>query len=156
MGRRTCYFLIFAFSLFQISNDSCQKSYNGLWVFLERSNTSQIFLVYTFLKRNGGSFKFLWNLHRNAFCFFFLNKRNITTFLGMIYLKCAVVHNLDPSSINKPFLNYGPLNMLFLFLFFFFFFDSLFTFVLTRFLCQKKLWSNYHFLMQISEIHFKM
>ena len=51
MGRRTCYFLIFVFSLFQISNDSCQKSYNGLRVFLGRSNTSLIFLVYTFLKK---------------------------------------------------------------------------------------------------------
>ena len=35
----------------------------------------------------------------------------------MMHLKCAVVHyaNLNSSSINKPFLNYGPLNMLFRF-----------------------------------------
>ena len=33
----------------------------------------------------------------------------------MIHLKRTVVHyaNLISSSINKPFLNYGPLNMLF-------------------------------------------
>ena len=37
----------------------------------------------------------------------------------MIHLKCTFVHysNLNSSSINKPFLNYGPLNMLFLFFF---------------------------------------
>ena len=48
---------------------------------------------------------------------FFLNERNITTSLLMIHLKCAVVHyaNLNSSSINKPFLNYEPLNMLFRF-----------------------------------------
>ena len=48
---------------------------------------------------------------------FFLNERNITTSLLMIHLKCTVVHysNLNSSSINKPFLNYGPLNMLFRF-----------------------------------------
>ena len=51
----------------------------------------------------------------------FLNERNITTSRLMIHLKCTVVHdsNLNSSSVNKSFLNYGPLNMLFLFLFFF-------------------------------------
>ena len=48
---------------------------------------------------------------------FFLNERNITTSLLMIHLKCTVVHyaNLNSSSKNKPFLNYGSLNMLFRF-----------------------------------------
>ena len=48
---------------------------------------------------------------------FSLNERNITTFLLMIPLKCTVENyaNLNSSSINKPFLNYGPLNMLFRF-----------------------------------------
>ena len=48
---------------------------------------------------------------------FFLNERNITTSLLMIHLKCTVVHytNLNWSSKNKPFLNYGSLNMLFRF-----------------------------------------
>ena len=84
---------------------------------------------------------------------FFLNERNITTSLLMIHLKCTVVHysNLNSNSINKPFLNYGPLNMLFLFS------DliSIVTFILTRLLI-KKLWNNYHFLTQISKIHFNM
>ena len=46
---------------------------------------------------------------------FFLNERNISIFLVMIHLKCTVVHyfNLNSSSLNKPFLNYGPLNMFF-------------------------------------------
>ena len=49
---------------------------------------------------------------------FFLNERNITTSLLMIHLKRTVAHcaNLNSSSIIKPFLNYGPLNMLFRFL----------------------------------------
>ena len=42
------YFLIFPFT--QISKDYCQKSYNGFWGFLVISTTSQIFLIYTFLK----------------------------------------------------------------------------------------------------------
>ena len=48
---------------------------------------------------------------------FFLNERNIATSLLMIHLKCTVVHyaNLNSSSKSKPFLNYGPLNMLFCF-----------------------------------------
>ena len=67
---------------------------------------------------------------------FFLNERNITTSLLMIHLKCTVVHysNLNSSSINKPFLNYGSLNMLFLL---FFFFDFLFTFILMRLLSKN-------------------
>ena len=48
---------------------------------------------------------------------FFLKERNITTSLLMIHLKCAVVHyaNLNSSSINKSFISYGPLNILFCF-----------------------------------------
>ena len=55
---------------------------------------------------------------------FFLNERNITTSLLMIHLKCTVAHysNLNSSSINKPFLNYGRLNMLFRFFYFLFMF----------------------------------
>ena len=39
---------------------------------------------------------------------FFLYKRNITTSLWMIHLKCTVVHfaNINSSSIEKSFLNY--------------------------------------------------
>ena len=48
---------------------------------------------------------------------FFLNERNITISLLMIHLKCTVVNyaNLNSSSRNKPFLNYGTSNMLFCF-----------------------------------------
>ena len=63
-------------------------------------------------------FNFFLNLHGNAFPFFiFLNERSIETSFLMTQLKCTVVHypNLNSSSVNKPFLNYGPLNMLFRF-----------------------------------------
>ena len=48
---------------------------------------------------------------------FFHNERNITASLLVIHLKCTVAHyaNLNSSSKNKPFLNYGSLNMLFRF-----------------------------------------
>ena len=44
----------------------------------------------------------------------------MTTSLLMIHLKCTVVHytNLNWSSKNKPFFNYGSLNMLFRFFLF--------------------------------------
>ena len=65
---------------------------------------------------------------------FFLNERNITTSLLMIHLKCTVVHyaNLNSSSINKPFLNYGLLNILFRLFFLYF----LFVFVLMKLLSK--------------------
>ena len=67
---------------------------------------------------------------------FFLNERNITTSLLMIHLKCTVVHysNLNSSSVNKPFLNYGQLNMLFLF-----FFSISYLRLLSRGFCQKNM-----------------
>ena len=46
---------------------------------------------------------------------FSLNERNIATSLFVIHLKCTVVYyaNLKSSSIDQPFLNQGPSNMLF-------------------------------------------
>ena len=66
-------FFFWPFSFFQFLNDYCQKSYNGFQVFLGRSTTSPIFLIDTFLTKNG-PFKFLSNLHRNAFGFFMFSK----------------------------------------------------------------------------------
>ena len=82
------------------------------------STTSQIFLIYTFLKTKRRPFYFFsicTDMHFGSL--FFLNERNMTTSLLMIHLKCTVVHytNLNWSSKNKPFLNYGSLNMLFRF-----------------------------------------
>ena len=61
---------------------------------------------------------------------FSLNERNTATSLLMVNLKCTVVHfgSLNSSSINKPFLNYGPSNMLFPFFPFLFYvyFDEAF------------------------------
>ena len=55
--------------------------------------------------------------------------KNITTSLLMIHLKCTVVHyaNLNSTSINKPLLNYKPLNI-FLISFFLSFFSFFFFF----------------------------
>ena len=50
------------------------------------------------------------------FVSFFLNEGNFIISRLMVHLKCtAAAHytNLNSSSINKPFSNYGPLNMLF-------------------------------------------
>ena len=83
---------------------------------------------------------------------FFLNDRNITTSLLIIQLKFTVVHytNLNSSSINKPFLNYGLSNMPFCFCF-----DFLFMFILLK-LFSTKCTKQLHFLIQISKIHFKI
>ena len=61
-------------SFLQISNDYCQKSYNGFRGFLVISATSQIFWSTHFWKWNGDPLKFFWNLHRYAFCFFIFSK----------------------------------------------------------------------------------
>ena len=143
--------MLFPFT--QISNDYCQKSYNGFWGFLVISTTSQIFLIYTFVTMKRRQFNFFLKFARICILFLhvFLNERNITTSLLMIHLKCTVVHyvNLNSSSKNKPFLNYGFLNMLLRF------FDFLFMFILIK-LLSKNLPNNYHLLIQISKIHFKM
>ena len=62
-GHQKCYFLIFAFLFFQISDDNCQKSYektilfyNEFRRFLRSSTTSQMFLIYTFLTMKRRSF----------------------------------------------------------------------------------------------------
>ena len=74
---------------------------------------------------------------------FFLNEKNITTSLLMVHLKCTVVHYaiLNPSSMSTPFLNYGPLNMLFYFFDFFVYFNEDFI---------KNFTKHYHFLIYIS------
>ena len=67
-------FKFLPFPFFQVSNYCCQKSCNGFRVFLGSSTMSQIFLIYTFFAKKGGPYKFLWNLHRSAFCFFIFSK----------------------------------------------------------------------------------
>ena len=129
------------FPFFEISNDFCQKSYNGFRGFLVISTLPHKYFWSTHLWQwNRGPFIFFWNLHGYAFCLFFLNKRNITTCLLMTHLKCTVVHyaNLNSSSINKLFLNYRPLNILFRFFRFL-------IYVYFMKLLSKNLWNNYHF-----------
>ena len=83
---------------------------------------------------------------------FFLTKRNITTSLLMIHLKCTVAHyaNLDSHSINYPFINYGPFSMLFRF------FRFLIYVYFNKAFVKNFMKKKYHFLIQISNIHLKM
>ena len=118
-GRQKCYFLIFAFSLYL--NFKWLLTKILWWILRALSNFCHvtIFLI-TFLTMKQRPFNFYFfeictDMHFVSL--FFLNERNITTSLLMIHLKCTVVHytNLNWSSKNKPFLNYGSLNMLFRF-----------------------------------------
>ena len=114
-GRRKCYFYFLLFPFTQISKDCCQKSYNGFSGFLVIS-TANIFDLHI-LENETAALFFFFNLHGYAFWLFFRNERKMTASLLMIHLKCTLVHytNLNWSSENKLFLNYGSLNMLFCF-----------------------------------------
>ena len=122
-GRRKCYFSIFAFSLFPNFKwllswilIVLSKFYyvtnmfdlhiieNEIFVLISKKFKRVALLIF---------FEICTDLHFVSL--FFLNERNIATFLLMIHLKFTVVHyaNLNSSSINKLFLNYGLLNMLF-------------------------------------------
>ena len=137
-GRRTCSFLIFAFSLFP--NFKWLSSKILYWissVYRKFYYVTNIFDLHIFDKETVALLNFLEICIKKHFVSsFFLNEKSITTSLLMIHLKYTVVHysNLNSSSISKPFLNYGPLNMLF---FFSFFYNFLFTFILTRLLSKK-------------------
>ena len=121
-GRRTCYFLIFAFSLFP--NFKWLSSKILYWissVYRKFYYVTNIFDLHIFDKETVALLNFLEICIKKHFVSsFFLNEKSITTSLLMIHLKYTVVHysNLNSSSISKPFLNYGPLNMLFFFFFF--------------------------------------
>ena len=116
---RIWYFLIFAFSLYSNFKRLCEKSCNGFSGLLVIATTSQIFLIYRFvtMKRRHSIFFLKFSRICILFLYFFQNERNITTSLLVIHLRCTVVHyaNLNSISKNKPFLNYGSLNMLFRF-----------------------------------------
>ena len=66
------YFLHFPFT--QISKDYCQKSYNGFWGLLVISTTSEIFLIYKFLKMKPRPLIFFFDFHGYAFWFFIFSK----------------------------------------------------------------------------------
>ena len=82
---------------------------------------------------------------------FFLNQKNIATPILIIHLKFTVVHyaNLNSSSKNKPFLNYGLLNMLSRYFRFhiYVYFNEVFL---------KNFMRNCYFLIQIYKIHVKL
>ena len=117
-GRRKWYFLIFAFSLYP--NFKLLLSKILKWILRVLSNfyyVTNIFELHICDNETAALlifFKICTDMH---FFFFFQNKRNITTSLLMMHLKCAAVHyaNLNSSSKNNHFLNYELLNVLFRF-----------------------------------------
>ena len=126
-GRRKCYFSIFAFSLFPNFKWLLSKIFQWISRFLSNFYyVKNIFDLQIFeneisvhiskkFKRVALLIFFEFSRDMHFVSLFFLNERNITISLLMIHLKCAAVHyaNLNSSSINKPFLNYGLFNTLF-------------------------------------------
>ena len=119
---------------FQAAKNCCLKVSHQI-VLRKFYYVTNVFNLYIFDKETALLIFFGICTEMNFVSLFFLNERNITTSLLMIHLKCTFVHyaNLNSSSLNKPFLNCGPFNMLFLF----FFFNFLYTFLLTRLLSKK-------------------
>ena len=122
-GRRKCYFSIFAFCLFP--NFKWLLSWNSIVLskFYCVTNMFDLHIIENeIFEHISKKFKRVSLLTFFEICtdlhfvsLFFLNERNIATSFLMIHLKCTVVHyaNLNSSSINKLFLNYGLWNMLF-------------------------------------------
>ena len=131
-GSSECFFLVFAIFIFPNFKWLLSKILKKNHPFLFSENSMEIHFVYLF----------------------FVNERNITTSLLMISLKLTVVHyaNVSSSSINKSNLRAAEYGISFLFVFFISF---LFMFILTR-LLSKTLWQNYHSLIQIHKMYFKM
>ena len=112
--------LFITFCLFPLPKflDYCQKPYSWFWGFLVISTMSQIFLTYTFFKMKWRPFYFFFSFPGYAIWFFIFSKwKKHDNLPLMTHLKCTVANytNLKWSSKNKPFLNYGSLNMLFRF-----------------------------------------
>ena len=98
-------FLTFAFPFFQISNDYCQKSYNGFRVFLGSSNLD----LHIFDKETAALLNFFEICTEMHFVsLFFLYERNNTNSLLMIHIKCIVAHysNLNSSSAISFFFQF--------------------------------------------------
>ena len=117
----------------------------------------KIYYVTSFFDRHtlwqwyDGSLKIFQNFHGNAFCFFVFPKwKKYYNFTFDDTLKMywrTHYANLNSKSINKLYLR--PLNMLFRFFLFWFFIYGYFKEVFA-------LWKNYHFVIQISRIYFKI
>ena len=150
-GRWKGYLLIFALSLFR--NFKWLLSKILVWISRVLSNfysISQIFFDLHLVDNETAAllnfFEICTDMH--FLSLFFLSEknittsllRNITTSLLMVHLKCTGVHyaNLNSSSINRLFLNYTPLNILFRF-------SRFLVYVYFMKLLSKNLWNNYHF-----------
>ena len=117
--------LFFNFGLFSLSKFQMTIAKNLIKVFegFKFYCVKNIFGLHIFCNKTVALLIFFFEIFRGLHfvSLFFLDERNITTSLLMIHLKCTVAHyaNLNSSSENKPFLNYGSLNMLFRFFRFF-------------------------------------
>ena len=152
--RKCNFFSILTFSFIQLSNGYCQKCYDKTTL-VDFQNSYKFSPRHKFLwstrfwQWNNDAFKFFWNLHGDALCFFsFCKWKKYYNLILMIHLKHAIVHytNFTSSSIIKPFLNYGSSNMLFYFLHF------------LNYTCFKDAFiknfnENYHLLIQLFKIH---
>ena len=109
MGCPKCYFLLFAFS-FILNYRLLSKMLQWvLWVLGNFYSVTNIFELHFFEDETAALlifFTIFTDMHFGSL-FFRNEKKNMTTSLSMIHLKCTVVHytNLNWSSKNKPFLN---------------------------------------------------
>ena len=115
-GHRKCYFSIFAFSLFPnfkwLLSKILQRISRVLSNFYYVTNISDLHI---FENETTTLLNLFWNLHGYAFCFFISSKwkKHYNPPLDDTFKMYCCAANLNSSSINKPFLNYGLLNMLF-------------------------------------------
>ena len=146
MGRRKCYFLNFAFTFLQISNEFCQKSYNGIRGFLWNSTASQAFLIYTYLAVKRRSYSMFLKFTRKCIFFLYFSwKKNIAFDWWYYFTLCLSKFKFHKWAVFKLW----PLNILFRFfrfLIYVYFNEDFF----------KNLRKKHYFLIQISKIHFLM
>ena len=147
-GCRKWYFLIFAFSIFSKFQMTVVKYLMAKPSFfiMDFEVSYEVLLrqkyfildLHTFDNETTALLKCFEISTEMQFVLFLLNERNITTSLLIIHLKCTVAHfaNLNSSGAGG-----GG--------------GALFMFILMR-LLWKALCKNYHFLIHISKIHFKM
>ena len=145
-GCRKCYFLNFAFTFLQISNEFCQKSYNGIRGFLWNSTASQAFLIYTYLAVKRRSYSMFLKFTRKCIFFLYFSwKKNIAFDWWYYFTLCLSKFKFHKWAVFKLW----PLNILFRFfrfLIYVYFNEDFF----------KNLRKKHYFLIQISKIHFLM
>ena len=114
------YFLIFAFSLYRNFKRLLSKILQ--WILRVLSNWYHVTNIFDLLICDNETMALLLNFFEictemHFVSLFFSKWKKHYNLLLVVRLKCTVVHyaNLNSSSKNKAFLNYGSLNMLFRF-----------------------------------------